>query len=975
MPLPSEILRYFSELAPVGRGPRWSHAPADGDIVSIPWPWKVVAEEDGTLVVEGKTTELWRLWSAARINGSRDFLRMGWLFLSGSVDIAGKKTSVFLPVASAPVRLRRPNAPHPGASPAAEYQIIADSDLAVPETVFPDHKVRERLNEELEGIIEGAFPLDASVMSWDLVKGFVDGFCREAGLPRPIKVAKTTSPVVPTEGELTVHTGLAVYTSRDRSAINLESTLREWADQKLVRTALASVYAERTYADEPDVNHIVASSLPLNSKQEQSVLAARQLPVTVISGPPGTGKTHTAVAIAIDQIAHGKSVLIAAQSDDAVDAVEALLGRYSSPRHVRFGSRSSRKRVAVELSDGLVSDPTSSLQRTVGQLEKMEEQLERIDHSVRRRLQIERDFSRALETRRRNSWCFADAPGLTDVLADAGRTEELARLIQRREDAGGLFSGLRRNAAIRRIAAMLRITPESIDRVRVAVVELIEAERSIRAGQATAAQSIAESFAELDRVSEEVRTLFGQHVEALRSGRSWDPGATRSIGLLATALRSGQSARRRALRTIEMGAALKALPLWLGTIADIDDVLPIRPAMFDVVIIDEASQVNQVRAATSLARGVRAVVIGDPRQLRHVSFVGDDAMRDAAGQVGIESTPLLDIRRNSLFDVAAGTTPVMQLSEHYRSSRHLIEFSNRRFYGGRLQLMTEHPAYSSEDVIHVERVVGERDGKGVVRAELERVFALIEQAKASGGTSVGVVTPFRAQADAIAREAQKRLSPEDLDALDLRIATVHGFQGNERDNMIVSLGVGPEDSRSLRFVEDPNLFNVMITRARVDVTVLLSMDPEGLGDGLLLDYLRHAERAPVGPRPSPASDHTGWKGAVLEALRPYGLPLWADYPVGGYAVDIVVGAGEGAIGVECTVHPAGVSAHMDRHIALRGAGWDLMTAMESRWLARPEDAAEAIARRVMKRSSVADTMSRQRLGQEGQRRPTDETGQ
>lgn len=930
-------------------------------MVSIPWPWRVVAEEDGTLVVEGKTSELWRLWSAARINGSRDFLRMGWLFLSGNVEVGGKKTKVFLPVASAPVRLRRPNTPYPGSPSGNEYQVIADADLTVPESVFPDHKVRESLNEELEALIEGAFPLDASVMSWEMVRGFIDRFCREAGLPKPSQVAKTTSPVEPTDGELTVHTGLAVYTSRDRSAINLESTLKEWADQNVNKTALASVYAERAQADQPDVNHIVASSLPLNRKQEQAVLGARQLPVTVISGPPGTGKTHTAVAIAIDQIAHGKSVLIAAQSDDAVDAVEALLGRYASPRHVRFGSRSSRKRVAVELSDGLVSDPSSSLQRTVGQLEAMEDELERIDVAVRRRLEIERDFSRALEIRRRNSWALADVPGLSDVLADPDLTDEMTRLLER-EEGGGLFSGLRRKATMRRITALLKIAQESVDRLRPTILELLGAERSIRAGQATASQSIADSFADLDHASVEVRTLFGQHVEALRSGRSWDPGATRSIGLLATALRSGQAARRRALRTIEMGSALKALPLWLGTIADIDDVLPIRPAMFDVVIIDEASQVNQVRAATSLARGVRAVVIGDPRQLRHVSFVGDAAMREAADSVGLAPTPLLDIRRNSLFDVAAGSTPVMQLSEHYRSSRHLIDFSNRRFYDGRLQLMTEHPAASSEDVIHVERISGERDGNGVVRAELERVFELIDRASTAGQSSLGVVTPFRAQADAIARQAQTRLSPQELDALDLRIATVHGFQGNERDIVIVSLGVGPEDSRSMRFVEDPNLFNVMVTRAKSELTLLMSMDPEQLPDGLLLDYVRHAARAPSGPPPSEGAKQPGWKGAVFAALQPYGLPLWVDYPVGGYTVDIVVGEGEAAIGVECVVDPAGIAAHMERHIALRGAGWELMTAMESRWLSRPEDAAEAIARRVMKRRSVV-------AGHEGGGRP------
>ena len=204
---------------------------------------------------------------------------------------------------------------------------------------------------------------------------------------------------------------------------------------------------------------------------------------------------------------------------------------------------------------------------------------------------------------------------------------------------------------------------------------------------------------------------------------------------------------------------------------------------------------------------------------------------------------------------------------------------------------------------------------------------------------------------------------------------MHGFQGNERDNMIVSLGVGPEDTRSMRFVEDPNLFNVMVTRARVDLTMLLSLDPDELGEGLLLEYVRHANEPPVGPRRSNRAPGTGWKGAVFEALAPYGLPVWVDYPVGGYTGDIAVGEGDDAIGVECMIHPGGVDAHMERHIALRRAGWDMMTAMETRWLARPEDAAEAIARRVMRRSRAAAAEPRSpRIG-DGQGRPSEPSGQ
>ena len=111
MASPAEILKYFAELAPVGRGPRWDHSPARGDMAEVTSPWDLsISDDDGSLVIDSETADLWRLWSAARINGSRDFLRLGWMFLAGTTEVGGKSTKVFLPVASAPVRLRRPAA-------------------------------------------------------------------------------------------------------------------------------------------------------------------------------------------------------------------------------------------------------------------------------------------------------------------------------------------------------------------------------------------------------------------------------------------------------------------------------------------------------------------------------------------------------------------------------------------------------------------------------------------------------------------------------------------------------------------------------------------------------------------------------------------------------------------------------------------------------------------------------------------------
>ena len=114
-------------------------------------------------------------------------------------------------------------------------------------------------------------------------------------------------------------------------------------------------------------------------------------------------------------------------------------------------------------------------------------------------------------------------------------------------------------------------------------------------------------------------------VEAAREDRRRrGRGAARD---LATALRAGRRQRRRLLRALDGRAVVQALPLWVGTLRDVEDLLPDTPALFDLVILDEASQIDQVLGAAALLRARRAVIVGDPRQLRHVSFVGDDQVR------------------------------------------------------------------------------------------------------------------------------------------------------------------------------------------------------------------------------------------------------------------------------------------------------------------------------------------------------------
>lgn len=405
-----------------------------------------------------------------------------------------------------------------------------------------------------------------------------------------------------------------------------------------------------------------------------------------------------------------------------------------------------------------------------------------------------------------------------------------------------------------------------------------------------------------------------------------------AVAALATALRSGRSARRTQLSRLDDHRLTRALPLWVGTLADVDDLLPPVSGLFDLVILDEASSIDQPLAATALLRGRRAVIAGDPKQLRQVSFVADAQQGDVVKAHGLDDIPVLaarlDVRRNSTFDLAAGAAPVIVLDEHFRSDPHLVDFVARRLYDGKVHVATRSPRTDSRDCVEVVRTEGGRDPDGVVRAEVERAVAEIKALAQAGGTSVGVVTPFRSQADAIEEAVLAAFTADELEALDLRVGTVHAFQGNERDMVIASLGIGPEESAgSWRFVEDPHLFAVFVTRARRRLTFLVSADPPA--GGLVAAYLAQADRPPGSPKS--AGPVGVWARSIVEDLAAAGAPVLSAYPTGRHVVDICLDDASRSLGIECGVHAGGPEAHIDRRLALSRNGWELVEAYRSRW--------------------------------------------
>jgi len=451
-------------------------------------------------------------------------------------------------------------------------------------------------------------------------------------------------------------------------------------------------------------------------------------------------------------------------------------------------------------------------------------------------------------------------------------------------------------------------------------------------------------WAKLDRA--ETDAMASQAIVDMARRSRPSPQALSSTAALATALRSSIETGALRLEDETSSAFLHHLPFWVGTLDEIEATLPSNPGMFDLVIFDEASQIDQPSAVPALCRAKRVLVVGDPKQLRHSSPITApqiEAARIHAKIPDSDANMLLDIAANSLFDLAASATPITWLDEHFRSVPHLIQFSNDRWYGGHLRLMTQHPRNEGLDVIHPVRVHGNRSSavnEHEIHAIVARLQMFLHQAVTSGTHhSVGVITPFTEQADAIEAAVLDAFSYDQIRTLGLRVGTVRGVQGTEREVMLVSLVFDERDfATALPLVEDPHHFNVMVTRARTQLELFHSFDPASLPHGILADYF-HYEDHPPGLRAPATPTQDAWTTKLAAALELADQRVVRAYPVAGWTVDLVVGEGEAAFGVETTVHPDGPEAHRERHLTLRRAGWDLVSVFETSWLLKEQDAA------------------------------------
>ncbi|SMC63304.1 AAA domain-containing protein [Desulfocicer vacuolatum DSM 3385] len=746
-----------------------------------------------------------------------------------------------------------------------------------------------------------------------------------------------------------------------------------------------------------DEHSAILDVLPMNAAQRRAVSALQRAKQTVITGPPGTGKSQVAATTMAGMRLRGESVLFASKNHKAVDAVmERLKVEDGRPYVVRANSKDDPNlKVTFQTVIQILLEGGHDFEaekKCVALLKDVEKQLEIRGAREKMARKINRLGSHMAKQEEAAAF---HALGLPESFCEkVGKFPEIFPVVWT-EVLENIVTSLQHDPWMKMLSARFQLAllrfkkyfkksdlpglPGFSCAIRHGGLTALEADLATLRQMALYADAVQKGrkaaknlrplpavdvlYKRIAVLSEKIQSITQELLPLDLSARSSGlprGDARERLANLRAALRglsSGMMTETVSRQTLEqvkddIALLLKHFPCWAVTNLSVGSRLPLVPGMFDLAIVDEASQCDMASAIPILYRARRVGVIGDPFQLRHIAHLGMG--QDAMIRQGTGFTHYSDNRfsyaQTSLYDLFAesrGVEPVF-LNETYRNHGEIAGYSNDAFYHNRLRVAVD-PARlnippGTRPGMHWTRVEAEILSGGPSGChcpeECEKVVQVIVDLLETGFRgSIGVVSPFRQQANRINDALyEKQISHKIMEETRLHVDTSHGFQGDERDIMFFSLCAGPDMPRgSLHFLrEQGNLFNVAVSRARAVLHVVGNQSWArtcGIKHIEQLAVERSRQKSGGGAQGPWAPHDSPWEKVLYIALKDRGLEPIAQYPVAGRRLDIaLVRNGDNPLKLDIEVdgdryhrNPDGSRKQEDlwRDYQLRGLGWDI----------------------------------------------------
>ncbi len=577
----------------------------------------------------------------------------------------------------------------------------------------------------------------------------------------------------------------------------------------------------------------------LSDSQASVLSAARRYGLSAVCGPPGTGKSFTIACLALSEFSRGNSVLVVSQNQHAADVVRRKL-----------------------IDDMGVESGLTMLASERGTSNEAKMQIQQM---LRRTYTVDKKRTKLVRKR-------------------------IKRLLKDRDDLEHQYHLRLHNT-----------TAQPAPRAKRTFTRFMSFNKQTNEPK----KSVFELFLALEdlegRIKEQILTLHKLEYQLIAKKLISQRQSRQSLQAFADSLTArNEHYQERYYSKVNLDDVLSVIPFWFSAVGNLNRFVPFEREMFDLVIIDEATQCNLSVCLPALQRAKRAVIVGDLKQLSHVSFVSYQQQARLAEQHDLGVSDInTDFRNASVLDYALEACQYheqsVQLDEHFRSHPQIIEFSNQEFYQSSLKIMTERPT-NRQRSIEVVQVDGKRLNKGVNKQEalavLAKLKSIISEQRRLPETDVhelGVLAFFSSQADHLEKLIFDQISLNDLRRHHIRVGTPFSFQGEERDHMLISCSVDAQTSgNSYSYLNRDDVFNVAITRARDYQSLFLSCEPDQVhSNSKLSAYLKFIREYASDFEQKPSEKRDAFQGEICEWLSKRGIEIYPNFLVAGISIDIM----------------------------------------------------------------------------------------
>lgn len=547
----------------------------------------------------------------------------------------------------------------------------------------------------------------------------------------------------------------------------------------------------------------------VNESQLTAVEQAFNAQISLIEGPPGTGKTQTILNIIANALLRGKTVGMLSNNNAAVKNVYEKLEKSGLDYLVaRLGSRDNQKDFfasipTVPSGEPEAALPMEDLQATLAQL-KQHLQAHNTEAQLNaeiNELEIERRY--LLQWQQDN-----EVRGFAPLGKYRLSPRKTADLMAYLSHLAGQRIRLKDRIELLFSFRIFRTKPFGDGQKRQSVFYALQMHyydkvlRERRAALAACRESLGRGnfTALLEKLTADSMRYLKRHLhENIRDSHTFD----------------AETYQR------DFDAFLKRFPIIGSSTHSIVNSME-TGTMLDYVIVDEASQQDIVPGILALGCAKNLVIVGDRKQLAHIPVkLGLAAPADG---YDCEKYSLLD----SCVGIFGNSIPMTLLKEHYRCHPKIIQFCNQQFYDNQLVPMTQDTGEQSLKLIVTAKGNHTRN-----HSNLRELDSLLETLKWDEASGRGFIAPYNAQV---------ALSRARLPA-DFVKDTVHKFQGRECDEMVFSTVLDKKYSsqRNLSFVDDPHLINVAVSRAKNKFTLVTGEDVFSANNAHIAALVRYIE--------------------------------------------------------------------------------------------------------------------------------------